>query len=168
MTDAKRWLTRTLLFSLFVLAVADTMRADPSEDCKAFEAVAHLHVITYHDHGEEGTSHGDRRILRWGLNDEDDSTRVGTAYVHSTVMHPETQGEYPTMVEIIFDLDKGTIFAILLAKLSDPSATDKSADHRQEMAIQGGTGAFAGASGTVTSVPQGEDVYRVTFDINCN
>lgn len=167
MIDLKRILARTLPACFFALALAGPGHAQQADACKPFKAIAHMDKITYHDHGEEGNSHGDRRILRWMLRDEQGEARIGTAHVVSTVLHAENKGEHPVMVDAIFAVDAGTIFTSILATLSDPSATDKSAETEQEWAVRGGTGAFAGVSGTLTTNPKGNGVYDVSFDISC-
>jgi hypothetical protein len=167
MIDLVKLLTRTLPACFFMLAVAGPGLAQQSGGCKPFKATARLDKLTFHDHGEKGNSHGDRRILRWHLMHADSRARIGTAHVHSTVMHAETEGEHPMLVEGIFELDAGTIHATILAKSSDPSATDRSTDHEHEWAVRGGTGALAGVWGTLTTGPRGDGLYDVSFDISC-
>jgi hypothetical protein len=93
------------------------------------------------DHDGRGLSLGDRVVARGALTDAD-GTRVGTSYgdcnVHRRILGPETGLWNCTYVLELADGD-------LVVKGLDPRGPGE-----YEMAILGGTGAYATASGDAT------------------
>jgi len=166
---------RHLVFGLALLAVpALTILPDSASGqdalepfCGEFEAVRHQDLITFINHGNEGVSPGDVRILRWQLVDQDGEP-IGVQHATSRVMHSDTEGSFPLMGASTFLFDNGILMASAFVESRDPSDTGTSSVRPLEWFVYGGTGEFAGATGSIVTTPTGDGVYDIAFDLSCS
>jgi hypothetical protein len=142
--------------------------AQPSQQpsCGKFQLVLLPDHISYVDAGKAGVTVGDRRILSWQIKDKEGKP-IGTQYTISTVMPGAPSDSYRVMADSVIAFDTGTLKVSALAPLRDPLDTGKSTDVDLEWTVQGGTGDFAGATGTVKTVPLGDGTYEIAFDLAC-
>jgi hypothetical protein len=64
--------------------------------------------------------------------------------------------------------DNGNLYWSNTQSLADPTDTSTSTAHAHEAAVQGGTGDFRHAHGSIFITPLGENTYDVSFDISCD
>ena len=167
--------TRSLVFGLALLAApasaflpGSALGQDAQQPfCGAFEAERHQDLITFINHGDEGVAPGDVRILRWQLVDQDGES-IGVQHATSRVMHSDIEGSYPLMGASTFLFDNGILMASAFVESRDPSDTNTSSVRPLEWFVYGGTGEFAGATGSILTTPTGEGVYDIVFDLSCS
>lgn len=125
------------------------------------------------DGGEPGPGPGDRPFGRRGLVDANGNA-IGTLNWNSHVLAVNGDG-VPTEVEVtqLWDFDDGAIFvhgmSVYQSRLKDfeDAPAFDSSDPEITWTILGGTGAYAGASGTISAKADGQDLaFRV--DVTCN
>jgi len=153
--------------ALFLVSVANSLaQGADGPECGTFEVVHRLDAAETVDHGSEGPSPGDQRILRYFAYDDDDK-QIGQMLIVATVMHQRADGDYDLHSSLVHSFANGTITSIESPRLSKVLQTDVSPDHVIEGAVTGGTGAFAGVTGTTSAEPIESGVYRRTFVLAC-
>jgi hypothetical protein len=134
--------------------------------CGIFEVTNRIDAGTTLDNGDVGPGPGDQRILRYFAYDADDK-QIGQMLITATVMHQRDDGGHDLHSSLIHTFPNGTIVSVESPRLSGVLETDISPDHVIEGAVTGGTGAFAGATGTTRSQPVENGVYKKTFTLTC-
>ena len=127
--------------------------------------------VEFHDHDASGgASPGDKRFGRRVLRDND-GNEIG-AKLHIVEIR-ETNAEGAATkgtTHFVFMLPQGEIFSVMEVERTRTDVTDTSqpslpADLRRVTNIMGGTGIYAGASGTVEYVYEdGDGIYEVKAD----
>lgn len=152
---------------------ATTWSADPARAQQPFDPTCaplaierQLDRVTFIDQGEEGVSVGDRRVLRFDLLSQDGAL-IGSQQVMATVVHGHMASAYEMMIDGTVILDAGMVRVSTIGPLRDPADTSTASADTLQWAVDGGTGAFAGAFGTMTTTPRGDGAYDVDFEISC-
>jgi hypothetical protein len=149
---------RSIVIPLVVLAVTGGVLTTTTASGQSV-----LHVVSgpqqdirvaFFDANRDGLRLGDRIASRGPLVDESQTDRVGTAY-HQCLVHKR-----------IIDPDRGLWNCNYVLKLADGDIVLQGLDPRgpgeYEMAVLGGTGAYAGASGDATFTDVGTDASAYT------
>jgi hypothetical protein len=116
------------------------------------------------DLGPNGKSSGDTYVFDGALFDADEGHRIGHAYGMQTSISVERDREV-VQATITYTFDEGgsiTIGGIGEYPLGD---TGLIRTKPYERPILGGTGKYAGASGTVTTVRRADGRYEQTFHL---
>lgn len=148
-------------------ALAAPAAAADAPACGSFDLYPVADGITPVDEPPEGPSPGDRRIARYLLTDEDGAT-VGRFDVVATVLAAPEGGETELLATGVHAFASGTVTITMRYTLPDPASAGSGPDRELVQAVTGGTGDFAGASGTTTSVTLDDGRRRMTFDLDCS
>lgn len=161
---------RTFVAAMAVLLpfmVAQGLAQDSAEpSCGTFTVIIRYDTGTPVDNSDEGPGPGDQRILRYLAYDADDK-QVGQMLITATVMPQREDGDYDLHSHLVHTFQNGTIVSVESPRLSEVLRTEVSPSHVIEGAVTGGTGAFAGATGTTHAEPIENGVYRKTFELSC-
>ncbi len=111
--------------------------------------------IQFIDTGAEGVDAGDRRILRWAVTDMS-GERIGTFFVVTTVLRVTDTGDI-AMAEGHVVFANGDIKVSVINAIANAADTEQSNRAPITWSINGGTGAFAGATGTLVNGPPADD-----------
>jgi hypothetical protein len=134
--------------------------------CGTFEVVIRYDTGTPVDNGVEGPSPGDQRIIRYLVYDADDK-KMGQMLITATVMPQRDDGDYDLHSHLVHSFPNGTIVSVESPRLSEVLRAEISPHHVIEGAVTGGTGAFAGTTGTTRAEPMENGVYKKTFLLTC-
>ncbi|MEM7445943.1 MAG: hypothetical protein AAF414_21655 [Pseudomonadota bacterium] len=160
-------LTTWISIVVWTLMIASVAAQQPTElACASFELERHLDRIAFIDHGDEGVSVGDQRVLRFDLTTQDGEA-IGHQQVLATVVHGSLEGEHEMMIDGTAVFNAGLIRVSTIGPLRDPADTSTASADTLDWNVDGGTGVFIGAYGTMTTVPRGDGSYHVVFDISC-
>ena len=122
-------------------------------------------IAEHIDHGEPGVSVGDRRVGRMTMRTEA-GEEAGTMFFHSHMLRePADAHAHLITGQNIFVTDRGTIFTMYVQETPDQNYAD--AEHRPhalDLAVIGGTGAYAAARGQITVVSR---AATATFALVC-
>jgi len=153
---------------LAVVAVVGLLGAAPASQAAVYVPVDDLSltfdapVRTVLDNGAPGTSVGDVTITSGDIRNSPGGKRIGYYATNQvTVRADAATGREIRKVDLSMALRDGTIFAssLIRASLGAPPSQD------QVFAITGGTGAYAGARGTLVHGPvQGQPGFPVEVD----
>lgn len=165
--------TRFLSAIATAVAASAAMPSSALAECAPF--VAHSpfdqREIHYVDQGEKGPSVGDKTVGRRGLVDADGKPLAGNHWI-THMLEVDDDGVavrvYQNSVAVFED---GVIFSAGETSYRNPVSALKEknsygVDTTVTREIIGGTGAYAGATGTVTVATGDTDVFQ--FDITCN
>ncbi|MEO1226715.1 MAG: hypothetical protein AAFX92_21065 [Pseudomonadota bacterium] len=134
--------------------------------CGSFQITLELDHIEFFDDRDEGPSAGDRRIGRFDTFLMD-GTPAGAFLFASTTLPGGEPGDYHEFGHARYTFDHGTIHISTLYTLADPSDTEHTVTTDYTYPVLGGTGAFAGARGTVHT--EATEAGRLhTFDLDCD
>lgn len=153
-----------LVFAPLSFAISFTAVAAQNA-CDVEDLFLTLGEIEYVDHGREGLSVGDQRILLHHLHDYS-GNRVGHVNAISTVLHPIGGPGTTIHVEGTLHLEGGRFHWTNTQTLADPQDTTRSTTDEPESVVLGGTGVFENVSGMMFVKPEGEG-YRLEFDLSC-
>ena len=158
---------RTLFTSAAAATViAASATAQPLPSCGPFQITLELDHIEFFDDRDEGPSTGDRRIGRFDTFLMD-GTPAGAFLFASTTLPGGEPGDYHEFGHARYTFDHGTVHISTLYTLADPSDTEHTVTTDYTYPVLGGTGAFAGARGTVHTQAT-EDGRLHTFDLTCD
>jgi hypothetical protein len=117
------------------------------------------------DNAPPGLSAGDVR-----LNESDlmiDGKQVGTSYRVGTVV-PSTKGDL-MIGQIVDQFDNGEVMSMAMPHGADLTDTAKRAvEGTIDFVVLGGTGAFVGARGQITSTVGADGTRQATYDLRCD
>lgn len=156
---------RILLASISVVA-AIAVAAGCGDDGETLSVVAPaqgLHQSTV-DLGPEGKSGGDIYVFDGPLLDEDEEESIGNVYGTQTSIALDSDAE---TVQAMITYDFGDGDRITIGGIGQYPRGDAGLVEGQEFErpILGGTGRYAGADGTVTTVRRADGAYEHTFEI---
>ena len=138
--------------------------------CGPFQITLERDHIEFFDDRDEGPSTGDRRIGRFDTFLMD-GTPAGAFLFASTTLPGGEPGDYQEFGHARYTFDtsdvQGTIHLSTLYTLADPSDTDHTVTADYTYPVLGGTGAFAGARGTVHTEANADGRLH-TFDLVCD
>ena len=160
-------MTFTLVFgAAFVMAAG----ADAYERCEPFSTFTKRadHKHAYFDHGDDGPSVGDRRIAYSPLRDAAGEP-IGHLDAEVTVVHPGPDGELRTAYDFILQFPTGVILYKIVPHSPRRAVDDVSGTTTQLDAtriIVGGSGVFAGASGSVEIIRDDVD-SEIILSVSC-
>lgn len=120
----------------------------------------------YIDHGAPGVSVGDVRIVRWRLFGSLTDAEADM-HVIATVVGATPGGGWTALDEAVIRFANGTLRASGESVLADPADTTSADETPGQAAVLGGTGAFAGARGTMESAVSPDGRHTVAFSIAC-
>jgi len=164
----------TGLTTAFLSGLALTMAtagAHAFERCEPFTVFADhaSHEITYVDLGDEGPSVGDRRIFHGELHD-DAGKVVGRVDGESSVIYSDDEGNTRTIANVVYQFPTGVIVYMITPAGFARDFGDASApllpSAEAARIIVGGSGVFAGASGSV-DVTRGDDKSETRVNVSC-
>ncbi|MEM7445945.1 MAG: hypothetical protein AAF414_21665 [Pseudomonadota bacterium] len=141
--------------------------ASGQEGCELPNILLRVGEIAFIDHGDDGVTPGDNRVLLHYLFD-DDGEEIGTVHALSTVLHSPTAEGTTIYVEGTLHVDSGTVHWTNTQTLADPGDTSRSTADHVETVIAGGTGAFQHARGIMLVTPLDDNEYELSFDIVCD
>lgn len=152
----------------FLLAPLATANAqEPAAPvCGEMHLFQSIEEIQFVDTGAEGVDAGDRRILRWAVHDAAGEP-FATFFVVTTVLQVLDEGE-AAMAEGHVVFANGDIKVSVVDVLADAANTEQSNQAPIHWSINGGTGEFAGATGTLVNGPPADDpgdLQNWTLDI---
>ena len=146
-----------------------TGHATEEPPCADLELYQELEELIFIDHEPEGLQPGDQRILRWIVKDAE-ARPLGYFHVITTVLHSISGGDVIQATGTIA-FANGNISTQIHTTLPDASRTDQSTLEAVDWSITGGTGEFAGATGTATTAPPTSDYnladWTLTIDMTC-
>jgi len=121
----------------------------------------HLSTV---DLGPKGKSGGDVYVFDGPLLDSEEEESIGSVYGTQTSIAMDDDSE-TVQAMITYDFRNGD--RITVGGVGEYPRGDRGLVENQEFErpILGGTGRYAGASGTVTSVRRSDDSYEHTFEI---
>ena len=151
--------------ALFSFGIAAQDAARPA--CGPFTLERSLGTMAFVDLGAEGKSPGDQRVIRNTLQDQD-GNEVGAIHIVSTLLAEQgPDGEDRLMAQGVVDLPNGTISVVTL--LAVPAAdASPGPDKPNESPVTGGTGAFAHATGVMTTTTLEDGRRELSFDLRCD
>lgn len=117
------------------------------------------------DNAPPGLSAGDVRLNESALMI--DGKRVGTSYRVGTVV-PSTKGDL-MIGQIVDQFDSGEVMSMAMPHGSGFTDTTKRAvEGTIDFVVLGGTGAFEGARGKITSSVVADGTRQATYDLHCD
>jgi len=117
------------------------------------------------DNAPPGLSAGDVRLNEMALMI--DGKQVGTSYRVGTVV-PLTKGDL-MMGQIVDEFDNGEVMSMAMPHASNPADTTKPVvEGTIDFVVLGGTGAFEGARGKITSSVGADGTRQATYDLHCD
>lgn len=156
-------------FFVAAVLVAGASGAHASETCKPFSVFSNNddQKIAFVDHGVEGLSVGDRRIVYAPLHDAAGEL-VGHLDSETTHMHPDGEGNTRTSTEVTLQFPNGVITYKVVPLQHVPDFNDTSGLVVPDALrfVSGGAGVFAGASGAV-DVERSDDSIELLVDVSC-
>jgi hypothetical protein len=153
--------------ALLPFVVTESFAQDSAgPDCGTFETTIRFETGAGVDNGTDGPSPGDVRVLRYRIYGADDEP-VGQMVVTATVMPQRDDGDYDLHSHLVQTFANGTVVSVEWPTLSEVLRPEVSPDQVIDGAVTGGTGAFAGVTGTTRAVPVENGVYKKTFALSC-
>lgn len=144
------------LSALLLIPTGPAMAQDAAAPvCGEMHLTQSAEEIQFIDTGAEGVDAGDRRILRWAVTDAS-GARLGTFFVVTTVLRVTDTGDIG-MAEGHVVFANGDIKVSVINALTNAADTERSNPSPITWSINGGTGAFAGATGTLVNGPPADD-----------
>ena len=131
--------------------------------CGAFTLVGGEKGITVVDSPPAGKSAGDMRA-GWRRLADEAGTPVGAVHFVAVLTEPDAAGGDVLAGDYYVRLENGTIASQTVYQLPDAADTSQRARNAVLM-VTGGTGAFAGATGTIEI--EAGDAPRYVFDLSC-
>ena len=135
-------------------------------ECGTFVVTQESPTLHFLDHGNDGAGTGDQRIIRANLMDED-GNRLGTQNIVAVLLQPDEDGRHPLMATIHDEFSNGGITTLAIGYAPDTGESARPPEHELQRSVTGGTGAFAHATGTVSSRTRDDGVREYRFDIIC-
>jgi hypothetical protein len=135
-------------------------------ECGPFTLERTQRSMAFVDLGAEGKSPGDQRVMRNTLADQD-GNELGSVHIISTLVSEDgPEGEDLLLAQSVVDLPNGTISYVTL--LTVPAADESPGSAKPNYSsVTGGTGAFAHATGVMTTVTRDDGVRELSFDLRC-
>jgi hypothetical protein len=150
-----------------LIAVAGGCGSDGDGDGETLSVVAtakgqHLKTV---DLGPEGKSGGDVYVFDGPLLDSDEKETIGSVYGTQTSIAMDGDSE-TVQAMITYDFRDGN--RITVGGIGEYPRGERGLVESQEFErpILGGTGRYAGADGTVTSIRRADGSYEHTFEID--
>jgi hypothetical protein len=136
-------------------------------ECGSFTLERTLGSMTFVDLGAEGKSPGDQRVIRNTLSDRG-GNEVGSIHIISTLVSADgPEGEDQLLARAVVDLPNGTISVVTL--LTVPGADESPGpDKPNDSSVTGGTGAFAHATGVMTTTTREDGARELSFELRCD
>jgi hypothetical protein len=163
--SSARWGRVTLAFAAIgaVLAIGAGCGDDGGETLSVVAPAKGQHQETV-DLGREGKSGGDVYVFDGPLLDADEEETIGSVYGTQTSIALDGASE---TVQAMITYDFGDGDRITVGGIGEYPRGDNGLVENQEFErpILGGTGRYAGADGTVTSVRRADDSYEHTFEL---
>jgi len=136
-------------------------------ECGTFTVYYDPQSREYVDHGAEGPSTGDQRISMGHLLDEE-GNQVGVVDIVTTVL-TAPEGEDQAILAIFYHaFDNGSLTSVARTVIPNASDLNRGTPANPERPITGGSGDFAHATGTVTSVHNPDGLRGLTFNLICH
>jgi hypothetical protein len=147
-----------------VVAVGAGCGGSDGETLSVVASAKGLHQSTV-DLGPEGKSGGDVYVFDGPLLDADEEESIGRVYGTQTSIALDNDSE---TVQAMITYDFGDGDRITIGGIGQYPRRDEGLVEGQEFErpILGGTGRYAGADGTVTSVRRADGAYEHTFEID--
>jgi hypothetical protein len=163
MIEHREWKAAAAVATLVgaMLAAGPAHAAGPG--CGAFTLVGGEKGVNVVDHPPVGKSPGDVRA-GWRRLADESGTAAGSVHYVAVLTEPGAAGGDVLAGDYYVRLGGGTIAAQTLYQLPDSTDTSQKAQNAV-LIVTGGTGAFAGAGGTIEIVAG--EAPRYVFDLVC-
>jgi hypothetical protein len=153
----------------FVLFIATMFALSGAVSAQTQLTVTHgpVPTPTYVDVGTPGESVGDQRIWQFDAQSSDQESVV-TDWIMTTTGQGRVTPDMESRVTLgIFSFGKGAKDTILIqgVGLYPMTGSTLKSDSVLQRAVIGGTGKYAGASGTVTSTRSVDDTWQHVFNL---
>lgn len=157
------WRVPLALVSVVAAVTLAAGCGDGGETLSVVAPAQGLHQSTV-DLGPEGKSGGDVYVFDGPLLDEDEKESIGNVYGTQTSIALDSDAE---TVQAMITYDFGGGDRITIGGVGQYPRGDAGLVEGQEFErpILGGTGRYAGADGTVTTVRRADGAYEHTFEI---
>lgn len=133
--------------------------------CGSFGVTWASDELDFVDNAPPGASAGDIRLDESVLMI--DGKQVGTSYRVGTVV-PSTEGDL-MIGQIVDRFDNGEVMSMAMPHAGDLANTTKYAvEGTVYFVVLGGTGAFEGARGKITSSVGADGTRQATYDLHCD
>ncbi|MEM7442380.1 MAG: hypothetical protein AAF414_03500 [Pseudomonadota bacterium] len=136
-------------------------------ECGVFVHVAEVDARHFVDHGDDGPSPGDQRLSSHTLYDSE-GNEVGTYHVAATLLPQAPGDDHVFHATIVSTYPNGTITGIALASPPNPEDTSRGPHRETVRSVTGGSGDFAHATGTMTSIMLDGGRQEITYDLICH
>lgn len=158
-----RGLKRSTAAAAAALLLAAGAAHAAGTDCGAFTLIGGEKGLNVVDNPPAGKSPGDVRA-GWRRLADESGAAAGSVHYVAVLTEPGADGGDVLAGDYYVRLDAGTIAAQTLYQLPDSTDTSQKAQNAV-LIVTGGTGAFAGASGTIEIVAG--EAPRYVFDLAC-
>lgn len=149
-----------------VMALGPHARAADGPACGTFSLYPEVATVEVFDEAPRGPSAGDRRVGSYNLDDAT-GRRVGRFDFVATVLPPTGTGDIALVATGVDVFATGMLTITMEYTLPAPTTSSSSPDRKLVQVVTGGSGAFAGASGTTTAVTLADGRRQMTFDLHC-
>ena len=155
----------SLLFATALVA-ASGISASPAAERQSFSIRQEPPVLNAVDIGAEGPSHGDVLAFEAEISRDDGKSGVLRGIL-ITVDLPDASGDLheDRIGQLYFDLGEGDSLVVAGGSVYPQDGTEMVPGAPQVRAVIGGTGAFIGARGQVTTVRDEDGLYDHHFQL---
>lgn len=160
--------SKAITASAAILSSASAIAQDAEgPECGTFMLTYENAWREYIDHGAEGPSTGDQLISLGYLIDEA-GNQVGEVDIITTVLAAPDDEHHPVLAILHHTFPNGSLNSVVRGALPDASDVSRGTAATHERPITGGSGEFAHATGTATSVQNPDGSRAVTFNLICH
>lgn len=121
----------------------------------------------YVDHGAEGPSTGDQRISSGHVFD-DEGNQVGEVDIITTMLAAPDGEDHPVLAMLHHTFPNGSLNSVVRGAKSNANDVNRTTSASHERPITGGSGEFAHATGSVTSVFRRDGPCELTSNVICH
>ncbi len=164
--------TKTLLTVALLAGIGVSLAGDASAQeatgptCGTFAVIAKIDTWHAVDHGDEGESPGDVRLLRVNLLDHD-GEEIGESYTVVTLLPSPEDGPQMVRSDSHHMFANGALAISTVTQTPNTNTDVKELTHTLQRPVVGGTGDFAHATGTVTTATLPDGSREMTYELRC-
>jgi hypothetical protein len=164
-----RHLFSTLAAVAIVGGIAIATFGSPSAEAagrRTFNVRQEVPLLVMVDVGDQGRSHADMLAFEATIKSDDGTAGVLRGLL-TTVDLPDGDGDVleDRVGQLVFDLGEGSMLVVSGASVYTAQSIEMATNNAQVRAVIGGTGAFIGARGQVTTVRNEDGSYEHAFEL---